>query len=153
MKKALFSLLILALWACQPQEKETDQTATEETTKSEEPAKPKEDVQYVDVSKFNQELASMSEALSPEAIMKKYYPHEAGEEGNESVNINQTQLDNGNTEVTLIHDNMLDDAVKATKLVMELEPKGDQFTVASLKKSFKCRQGRGHADWGAAPCS
>lgn len=52
--------------------------------------------------------------------MRLYYPKkfEAGED-NEKIEILENILDNGNTIVILIHDNLLDDSVKGEKLLIE----------------------------------
>ena len=85
--------------------------------------------------------------------MQLYYPFEVeNREGNEEININEKTLENGNTLVTLIHDNQMDDSVKGEKFIMELAKSEGQWNVLSIKKNWKCYEGRGHTDWGTAFC-
>lgn len=105
-----------------------------------------------DIAEINQKLMRETQPLSPKQIMKMYYPATVGAEGNESITITQSIANNGNTIVTLIHDNRSDDSVKAEKYIMELKNSEDKWTVISINKNWKCRTGRGNTDWGVELC-
>ncbi len=110
----------------------------------------------IDVSKFKKKLSQQTEALTAKEVMRLYYPIriEENSEGNATIEVTERKLNNGNTEVTLVHDNMLDDSIKSEKCLMELKKSQNksQWEVVSLKKSWKCNQGRGQQDWAAKYC-
>lgn len=112
-----------------------------------------EEFENIDVTEFNINLAQKAIKMSPIDIMKMYYPHKAGQEGKEEITISKKILDNGNIEVTLIHDYQLDDAVKGEKYIMELNKQVDNWTVLVLKKNWKCYPTRGHTDWSIKLCN
>ena len=102
---------------------------------------------------FNAQLAEMTESMSAVQVMRAYYPLEVeGEEGNQTISTMDRQLENGNFQVTLIHDNQLDDSVRGEKYVMEMTKEGEKWTVVSLKKNWKCWSDRGHEDWSTELC-
>ncbi len=111
-----------------------------------------EEFKIIDVSKLNAELSQKTTIISPKDIMKMYYPYVPGREGNQEIIISDKTLSSGNVEVTLIHDNMLDDSMKGAKYIMELKKLDDNWTVLSLKKNWKCWADRGHTNWGIKLC-
>ncbi len=112
-----------------------------------------EDFEHFETDEFNQIVAGHEKDLSAKEVMQLYYPFEVeNSEGNEEININEKTLENGNTLVTLIHDNQMDDSVKGEKFIMELAKSEGQWNVLSIKKNWKCYEGRGHTDWGTAFC-
>jgi len=112
-----------------------------------------EKFEKINTDELDQMLAKESENLTAQEVMKLYYPKkvETGE-GNELIEISENILDNGNTVVILIHDNLLDDSVKGEKYLMELIKTNDKWKVVSLKKNWKCWNDRGHTDWGIELC-
>lgn len=114
----------------------------------------KEEFKDIDFSELNMELQNTSELLSPKEIMRKFYPTrvESGE-GNESIDMRETQLNNEITEVELIHDNLMDDSVKGKKFVMGLRGKNGKWQIVSLKNNWKCWPGRGSENWGTELCN
>lgn len=108
----------------------------------------------IDSDKLNQLLKGKSEDLSAQDVMKLYYPSkvESGE-GNERIEISEKKLENGNTSVTLIHDNLRDDSQRGEKYIMELKRANNKWAVISIKKNWKCWNGRGHTDWGIEMCN
>ena len=112
-----------------------------------------EEFEVLPTDNINQVLINTNENLSAQDIMKLYYPlEEETDEGNEKIEIFETALENGNTEVTLIHDNFMDDSQRGVKYVMVLKEVDDKWTVVSVKKNWKCWEGRGNTDWGIELC-
>jgi len=112
-----------------------------------------EKFEMINADELNQILAKESKNLTAQEVMKLYYPKkvETGE-GNEKIEISENILDNGNTVVILIHDNLLDDSVKGEKHLIELKKTNDKWKVVSIKKNWKCWNDRGHTDWGIELC-
>ena len=56
--------------------------------------------------------------------------------------------------ITLIHDKLLDDSQRATKIVMDaLQQSNGAWQVQGIRKNWKCWEGRGHTDWSVEPCN
>lgn len=91
--------------------------------------------------------------LNPVDVMNLHYPTELEySEGNERIDITEKALNQDHILITLIHDNMLDDALKAEKHIMEVRKSDGQWSIISLRKNWKCRAGRGHTNWGIEYC-
>ncbi len=149
----LICILIISCNQGNPNDqKESPSSEQKDTTQVITPA-PTENFQALDFEDLNKKITELTESISPQSIMKMYYPNEVESgEGNESITMNETTLKNGNIEVVLIHDNLLDDSVKGEKYVMKLKKQDAKWTVVSLKKNWKCREGRGHTAWGINSC-
>jgi len=107
--------------------------------------------EVIDVKAFNQKIAPVDGTAKD--IMRMYYPAKVdGEEGNQIITVKERNLENGEVEVQLIHDNMLDDSVRGQKYLMVLKKEGNRWQVLSLKKNWRCWKGRGHEDWEIEPC-
>lgn len=103
---------------------------------------------------LNQLLTHKQEVLSAKEVMILFYPKEVNSsEGNEKIEISEKTIGNGNVIVTLIHDHLLDDSIKAEKYIMELTKRNDKWIVLSIKKNWKCWDSRGHSSWGTELCS
>ena len=112
-----------------------------------------EDFENLETEDFNMILDSHKKDLTAKEVMHLYYPHQIeNAEGNEEINVNEELLHNGNTMVTLIHDNQMDDSVKAEKIVLELAKSEGKWKAISIKKNWQCYDGRGHTDWGTEFC-
>lgn len=111
-----------------------------------------EKFKQVNFYELNQKISQSTEALSSKDVMKLYYPKE-DEEGKEKITMEEQILSNGNVEVVLIHDNQSDDSVRGSKYVLELEKQENQWIVVSLKRNWRCWDGRGHTGWGIELCS
>jgi hypothetical protein len=59
----------------------------------------------------------------------------------------------GSERITVVLDGLLDESVFAERWVLEFEPVGDGFQLASAERTQRCQTGRGHADFSAEPCS
>ena len=107
----------------------------------------------IDATELNFQLTQITTSMSAKEVMKLYYAQEVeSKEGNEKITIQEKTLETGNTLVTLIHDNFMDDSLKGEKHVMELQKENNKWRIVSLKKNWKCWEGRGHTDWGIENC-
>ena len=108
----------------------------------------------IDISEINKKLALQKNNLTAKQVMKLYYPYTIDEntEGNQSIYISNPVTKKESTFVTLIHDNLLDDSVKAEKYQMELMKKDNKWKVISLKKSWSCCRVFGVKNWGIQLC-
>jgi hypothetical protein len=108
-----------------------------------------------DPNDINHEISAHGGAMTPEEIMKLFYPHEAEVDGTgkEVISITQEALEGDQVKVILVDDNMEDDAQKTTKIEMTLSPIGDAWKVLKIEKQWKCYEGRGHTDWGIQSCN
>ncbi|AWX44236.1 hypothetical protein HME9304_01236 [Flagellimonas maritima] len=156
MKKTILTFLTLTLISCNT---ETDKKnkKTSLSQKEEVPVEIIDDNQEfkaIDSDDLNQLLVKKGGDLSPKEVMNLFYPNtvETGE-GNEKIELLEKVSDNGNVIVTLIHDNLLDDSVRGEKYIIELKRNNNKWTVLSIKKNWKCWNGRGHTDWGIEFCN
>lgn len=142
MKIVILALLALTLTFCNQKTVKKNQIHTKS-----------EKFEMINTDEANRMLDKESENLTVQEVMKLYYPKkiETGE-GNEKIEISEHILDNGNTIVILIHDNLLDDSIKGEKYLMELKKTNDKWKIISIKKNWKCWNGRGHTDWGIELC-
>ena len=149
MNNLYFFLILSLLFSCnQKQEKEVSDELNDNQVKTEE-------FEEIDISEINKKITETTpQKLTPTEIMKIYYPYKAdNQEGNEIITMNTTKLNNGIIEVTLIHDNLIDDSVKGYKYIMSLKQNNSKWVVVSLKKNWKCRDKRGHTNWGIKLCN
>lgn len=79
--------------------------------------------------------------------------HEISRQGNEEVTVTSAMLNNFITEVTLIHDNLLDDSIKAIKYVVQFAAIQEQLEIISIKTNRKCWEDRGHSHWDSNNCN
>jgi len=106
-----------------------------------------------DADDLNHEISAHGGAMTPEEIIKMYYPHQVNPEGKEIITIDKEDLEDGNVKVTLIDDNMVDDSQKTSKIEMTMQPVGEAWKVLKIEKQWKCYEGRGHTDWGIQSCN
>lgn len=94
-------------------------------------------------------------ALPPNEIIMLYHNISPDDlrEGKQQLEINNTDLAHGWYEISLVHENMLDDALRSKKIYMLLRPSGDGFIVYSIREQYKCQQKRGSQDWSKNQCS
>lgn len=151
----LFSVLLLSCHQNSDKKKviETSNLKTQIQKKEGSFKKTNEEFENLEIQEFNNSLSTEKNELSAKDVMHLYYPIEIeNAEGKEEITIDEKTLDNGNTLVTLIHDNQMDDSVKGDKLVMELSKIDGKWKALSIKKNWKCYDGRGHTDWGTEFC-
>lgn len=107
--------------------------------------------QSIDVGHLNEQLADKS-GLNAEDVIRTYYPEPIQSEGHEKITISKKELENGNIQITLIHSNLPDDSMEDTKYVMEAAQLSSHWMVLSLKRNWRCREGRGPREWGIQAC-
>jgi hypothetical protein len=113
-----------------------------------------EEFKQLNSDDLNQLLTEKERNLSAKEVMRLFYPHKVEtSEGNEKIELTEKVSNNGKIVVTLIHDNLLDDSVRGEKYVMELRKSNNRWAVISIKKNWKCWDGRGHTDWGIKLCN
>jgi hypothetical protein len=156
MKNGFILIVLIGLVSCNTKADQKDQ-ATKSSSKELEvqvkSANDGEEFEEVSPDDINQRLTKMGGDWSAKEVMKLFYPYEAESgEGNEIIEISEKVSENGNTIITLIHDNQLDDSVKGEKYIMELTERNNRWTVLSIKRNWKCWEGRGHTDWGTELC-
>lgn len=153
MKSTIALLLAFTVLSCnspseEPNHEEQDMSIVEDSNEN----YSDETFESINTDEINQLLAGKTD-LTPTEVMGLHYPTELEfSEGNESIDITEKTLANGNILVTLIHDHLMDDSQMAEKQVMELTQSNGQWNVVALKRNWKCREGRGHTDWGIDLC-
>jgi hypothetical protein len=106
----------------------------------------------IDSTEFNSQIASRTDINSPEELIKLYYgPYEV--EGNSKLTITTKTSGEDEFEITLIHNGVADDSVSDMRIIMKATKTNQTWTVLSIRKSWKCHEGRGHSCWGATKCS
>src|SRR5688572_14414355 len=111
-----------------------------------------ESFEDVDPRDFNETIATRTDIKSPEELIKIYYDYPPNE-GTPKLAVNAVTLSEHKYEITLIHSGLEDDSQSGTKVVMVAELKGSTWRVETIKKNWKCWEGRGHTDWGTAYCN
>lgn len=102
---------------------------------------------------LNQIILQNEEDLSPKDIMRLYYSvRHLSEEGNEKIEIIEKAFGTEIFHITLIHDNLLDDSTRGKKYEMILKRSKEKWIIDTVKKSWRCWEGRGHTDWGITHC-
>lgn len=156
MKKTILMILAISLISCNQKTKNKSEETLSSQTNQETQIKTtdkNEEFKKVNADEFNQLLSKKEGDLSAKEVMKLFYPNEVEtEEGNEQITTSEKTAENGNTIVTLIHENQLDDSLNGMKYIMELQKSNDKWIVVSIKKNWKCWNGRGHTDWGIELC-
>lgn len=150
----IFFLFFIFLLSCSNEDKETVENISTEIEKPVEEEIPEIELfEREDILAINRKIAKMDSIVGLKEIMELYYPYETEtNEGNEKITITEKSLEHEITEVTLIHDNLMDDSMKAIKYIMLLKQQKGKWTIISIKKNWKCRKGRGHAYWGIDLC-
>lgn len=90
--------------------------------------------------------------VSIEQIMQFYAPRDSTAEGNYKYSISQQNKNNGEKEVILLEENLMDDATAGRKVIMTFNLVNDSIHILSIKENSRCWPGRGHENWGAEPC-
>ena len=111
-----------------------------------------EKFEYVDSTKFNNSIASRSDIETAEELILFYYGYSESE-GTPNISVETKELKLGKIQVTLVHDDMKDDSMRAVKIVMIVKQTDQSWTVIEIKKNWKCWEGRGHTNWGTEYCN
>jgi hypothetical protein len=103
------------------------------------------------VDQLNANIVS-KQLLSVDQIMQFYSPRDSTAEGNYKYSIFQQNQSDGEKEVTLLEENLMDDATAGRKVIMTLRIVNGNITIRSIKENSRCWPGRGHETWGAELC-
>ena len=172
-KALFFAMSFFLLFSCsQDREGNTESSSPAKTEAAvedkEQPAEEAEEAVEEEEQFEDGEFAELNERLKDDAmatpgeIMHMYYGHgEAAEfegemEGEEmapaSLETEEITLENGNTQITLIEDGLMDDATQSFKVIMELEKTGDIWQIVSIKQNWRCWRGENPGVWTTHPC-
>jgi hypothetical protein len=124
----LFGILILLVSAC------SDESYSE-----------------IDPAEFNASIAVRTDISSAEALIEIYYNYPE-EEGTTQISIESKRMNRNKVAVTLIHDRLADDSLRAIKITMIAKQVKGRWEVLSIRKQWRCYEGRGHTDWGIEFC-
>lgn len=108
--------------------------------------------QNIDPTEFNDLLSERSDIETGEALMKAYYNPTLGE-GKPVLTIESLPYKKDMLIITLIHDGLLDDSMRAMKIILIAKKEQAYWKVLEIKKNWKCRVDRGHEDWGIELCN
>ncbi len=148
---ALLLLLLVSLLACK--ENLESKTGFQTSEKPKNLLDSEEKFETIDFSMLNMELIKRKDDPSPESIMKMYYPNQVEEgEGKEKISVTRNVISEKGVEVKLIHENLMDDSLNGVKHILRVKRVGARWMIVSLKKNWKCWEGRGHAYWGIEKC-
>lgn len=150
MKHVLTLAIIILFASCKHDVAIT--TPEENTTNVTEKELLKEIYEDVSFEELNHQLIKDTQ-LTPKDIMKLHYAHVELGEGNEKIVIAEDTLTNGNILITLTHENIPDDAIKAEKRIMELQKEDTHWKIISLKKNWKCWRNEDSSSWGVTRCN
>ncbi|MNU83301.1 hypothetical protein D3C71_729970 [compost metagenome] len=100
---------------------------------------------------FNEKIASLTDIKTPEDLIKLYYDYPESE-GIPKLILQTTNLGKNKYEITLIHEHLEDDSQFAVKIVMIAKKTKQTWRVEEIKKNWKCRESRGHSNWGTTMC-
>ncbi|NUY82103.1 hypothetical protein HUK80_14460 [Flavobacterium sp. MAH-1] len=106
----------------------------------------------IDSRRFNAKIAHNTAIATPEALIVLYYDYPT-REGTPNLQLSKKEIGPQHFEITLIHDNLDDDSVKAIKIDMTAKRIGNTWQVQKILKSWKCYDGRDHTDWSSQKCS
>lgn len=106
----------------------------------------------IDTQKINAKIAKNTTIATPEELIVFYYDYPISE-GTPNLRLSKKEIGPQLFEITLIHDNLDDDSVKAIKIVMTAKRTGKTWRVQKILKSWKCYDGRDHTDWSSQKCS
>lgn len=116
-----------------------------------------DDVSFAEISSAEvdalNKLVNATKASTEESIMALYRPREVAPEGNYTYEITKEQMSNGEVEVTLVEEGLMDDSQSGQQTKMTLKKVGVGFTILEITESYKCYQGRGSDDWSPQRCN
>jgi len=110
----------------------------------------RENFEPKDPAAFNAQIADRTDISTPEELILLYYNYQE-EEGEPDIKVSTVKSKNS-YEITLIHDRLLDDSMRAEKILMTAEKNGNSWAVQNIRTNWKCWEGRGHTDWGIEWC-
>jgi len=111
-----------------------------------------ESFESIDSTKFNKSISGKTDIETAEDLILLYYGFRESE-GEANITIETKELGSGIIQVILEHDKLMDDSLRALKIVMIVKMNGQSWTVLEIKKNWKCWEGRGHTNWGTEYCN
>jgi hypothetical protein len=111
-----------------------------------------ESYKSVDPTAFNIKISEKTDINTAEELIELYYNYPT-DEGTPKIIIKTKEVESNKVQVTLIHDRLEDDSIRAVKIVMTAEQLKNRWIVHEIKKNWKCWDGRGHTNWGADYCN
>ncbi|NNE14565.1 MAG: hypothetical protein HKN51_06285 [Saprospiraceae bacterium] len=152
MKAAIYTIFsIVILIGCK--DKAENKAGLQKTKKQVVELDKGEEFQDLEFSSLNEHIIKSGEMMSPKEVLIKYYPAASEADSNAEITITENKIDDKNIELRLVHNDIMDDSVRGQKIIMALKKVGHRWVVVTLKKNWRCWEGRGHTDWGIAMCS
>jgi tRNA U38,U39,U40 pseudouridine synthase TruA len=140
------TIFLLALTACNPNDKNTSrQQAASYTTNGETFNQIPGEV----IERLNKDIQAMK-ITTAEDVVNLYRPRQQEAEGRYAYTLHTRAVNHNVTEITLVEEGLVDDAVAGVKSVLTIEKYGSMLRVISVKENYKCY--RGHKDWSAEKC-
>lgn len=111
-----------------------------------------ENFKTLDVSEFNLTIKHRTDISSAEELIILYYNYPK-EELEPDIKIISEPGKDGIIKITLIHQGLMDDSVKAIKIIMLARNENKSWSILSIKTNWKCYEGRGHQNWDIKMCN
>lgn len=111
-----------------------------------------ESYKTLDPKSFNEKIADLKDIETPEELIERYYNYPKSE-GIPKLILEKKNLGENKYEITLIHEGLEDDSQYAVKIVMIAKKTKNTWKVEEIKENWKCRESRGHSDWGTTMCN
>lgn len=164
MKKSLISCLALGAFftACNSDNatnatvaSTTDSVQTTETKPVDnKPIAQENAFEEVSPDAFNKKLSEQKQKLSPEAVIKLYYPAVIPKDDDSFQKIAiETKTEGDKTIVTIVHDNQPHIVIQGHRIVMTMTKEKGQWKVLSIAQQFKCWVRKAGVVWGVDKCS
>jgi hypothetical protein len=111
-----------------------------------------ESFKTIDSKKFNEKIVNRTDIKTPEELIVLFYDYPKSED-TPKMTITSKQIGDNKYEITLIHEQILDDSQYGEKLIMKATQNEQKWTVTEIKENWKCQSGRGHSNWGTDICN
>jgi hypothetical protein len=148
------ALAALALTACGEKDEPAATTPATEPAPAATWAGPPAELGKLEVDEFNDYAGAVDERWerSPLLTAAEFARLDRQQAATTSA-VAKTPPEGGTTaRVVLTLDGLLDDSIRATRYVVELERTGATWRLTSAAREQRCHEGRGHADFDATPC-
>jgi hypothetical protein len=108
----------------------------------------------LEVSAFNAYAADVDERWERSAVLTaaEFARLDREQAATTSVVARAAPEGGATARVVVTLEGLLDDSVRATRYVLELERQGGTWRLTSAAREQRCHKGRGHADFDATPC-
>jgi hypothetical protein len=95
-------------------------------------------------------VGDLANGPTPEAAATQVFARPEGEGGTTAVEVLRQRPRHAVVLVT--HTNLPDDSIRDERVRVVLRPGDEGWLVTEAGQQVRCRDGRGHADWGPEPC-